>query len=387
MDIFTQVDLKTLSGAVQGPCVSLFMPAHRGGSEQDPIRWKNLLRRAEELLTARGMRATAVQELLRPATHLVDDVAFWKGQSDGLAFFLAPGLARRYRVPLPLAELVVVGERFHLKPLLPLLARDGRFYVLAISQNRVRLLQGSAHAVDEVDLKGVPANLAEALRFHDRDEPLRFHGRPTSSGGWGAIFSGQGVGIDDHKDDLLRYFQQIDRGLHELLREAKAPLVLASVEYLWPIYRQANTYPHLLDQGVGGNPDRLSAQELHGRAWAVVGPAFQKARDSAAAQYDQLSGTGRTANDLAEVVGAAVQGKVETLFVARDVERWGTFDAAAGSLVIHDRQQVGDEDLLNLAALHTLQHRGTVYAVDGREVPGHTPVAAIFWLPMARKEM
>ena len=40
------------------------------------------------------------------------------------------------------------------------------------------------------------------------------------------------MGVDERKDELLRYFQHIDRGLHALLREETAPLVLAGVEYL-----------------------------------------------------------------------------------------------------------------------------------------------------------
>jgi hypothetical protein len=39
------------------------------------------------------------------------------------------------------------SDRFHLKPLLPLLTGDGRFYILALSQNQVRLLQGTRYSV------------------------------------------------------------------------------------------------------------------------------------------------------------------------------------------------------------------------------------------------
>jgi hypothetical protein len=104
-----------------------------------------------------------------------------------------------------------------------------RFYVLALSQNSVRLFQGTRFTVSAVDLKGVPRNLAETLRTHDKDEVLTFHSRPTSGGSWGAIFEGHGVGTDDAKDDLRRYFQSIDRGLHEVLREEQAPLIVAAV--------------------------------------------------------------------------------------------------------------------------------------------------------------
>lgn len=385
MDTLTRNDLKTLLADRQGPCVSLFMPTHRGGAEQDPIRWRNLLAQAEERL-ATGLRRPESKKLLQPAWKRLEEPIFWKSQSDGLACFLSAAEMRCYRLPAAFAELVVVGDRFHVKPLLPLLISNGRFYMLAVSQNRVRLLQGTAHSAHEIDLKGVPTSLAQAMQFHDRDEPLMFHTRPAGgAGSWGAIFHGQGVGIDDHKDDLLRYFQQIDRGLHELLRDEHAPLVLAAVEYLWPIYHKANTYSHLLQRGVAGNPDHWSDQKLHDQAWAIVGPHFQKAQEEAAALYVRLAGTGRVARSLEELVRAAHQGQIEILFVAADKERWGTLDVREGTVRLDEGPKPGNEDLLNLAAINTLAHGGTVYVVPPRTVPGGGVTAGIFWLPLAKK--
>jgi hypothetical protein len=260
-----------------------------------------------------------------------------------------------------------------------LLSVNGWFYVLALSQNRVRLFQGTPYTIHEVALKNVPRSLAEALRFHDTDEPLLFHTHSAvaGKGRWPAIFHGHGVGIDDFKDDLLRYFQQIDRGLHELFREERTPLVLAAVEYLWPLYRQASTYPHLLEQGIAGNPDRLSAGELQQRASAIVQPYVSEGQKKAAALYTRLAGTGRTSNDLKEIVRAAQEGQLEVLLVTLGKECWGTFDAADGTVTVHEQAEPGDEDLLNLAALHTWLHGGTVYGVG--------PGAAVFWLPLAKR--
>jgi hypothetical protein len=131
------------------------------------------------------------------------------------------------------------------------------------------------------------------------------------------------------------------------------------VDYLLPIYREANTYPHLLEEGIEGNPDRLSGQELHDRAWALVGPRFDRKQKQAADQYRQLAGTGRTASELEQVVTAAHRGEVETLFVALGRHRWGRFDAEAGRVEEHEPPQPGDEDLLNCAAVHAQRHGGT----------------------------
>jgi hypothetical protein len=386
MDALTRQDIQALLLHEAGPCVSLLLPTHRGGAGEDVIRWKNLLQEAEGGLVARGTRAPEARELLRPAARLLDDRTFWKSSGDGLAFFLEPGFARFWRLSLRPRPQAVVGRRFHVKPLLALLQGDGRFYVLALSQKRVRLLEGTRDATREVDLAGVPHSLAEALRFHDKDEPLLFHTHPALGlGRWGAIFHGHGVGIDDAKDDLLNYFRQIDRGLHELLRGGHAPLVLASVEYLWPLYRQANTYPHLLEGGVRGHPDHLSPQALHDRAWALVAPDFCAAQRQAAL-YARLAGTGRTFSDPAEAAVAASRGRVQVLLLADGKECPGAFDPQAGTAALHEPAHLGDEDLLNVAAVYTLRHGGTVHVVPPRAVPSGGPVAGVYWLPGARRE-
>jgi len=386
MDLFTREDLKALLAEHPLPCVSLFMPAHRGGAEQDPIRWRKHLTEAEDRLVKAGSRAAGVKEFLTPARRLLEDAVFWKNQSDGLAAFLAPQFMRLFRLPMMFQDRVVVADRFSIIPLLPLINSNGRFYVLALSQHGVRLLQGTRDGISEVDLGGVPKNLAEALLAHEAKEPFSFFGRRTGegAGSWAGIFHGHGVGIDDPKDELLNFFQKIDRGLHPLLSEERAPLVLAAVEYLQPLYRQANTYAHLLERGVEGNPDRLTSKELHDRAWPLVKPRFEEAQQQAVAQYRQMAGTGLTSGDVGAVVTAAYEGRVETLFVALDRQVWGVFAPAVGRIVQHMQPLSGDVDLLELAVAHTLAHGGAVYAVAPKELPGGTDVAAIFCHPLPR---
>jgi hypothetical protein len=161
-------------------------------------------------------------------------------------------------------------------------------------------------------------------------------------------------------------------------------LVLAAVDYLQPIYHQANTYAHLLEGEIEGNPDRLSSKELHDRGWPLVRPVFEEAQQGAAAQYRQLAGTGHTSADLEAVVAAAYSGQVKTLFVALDRRVRGVFDPSAGRVERHERALCGDVDLLDLAAAHTLRHGRTVFAVESKQLPGGTDVAAIFCHPLPK---
>ena len=382
MDLLSKEELEEMTGKIEGPCASIFLPTHRAGAEtrQDPIRLKNLLGETRERLVARGLRTTEADEILEPAQGLLENTLFWGHQGDGLALFLSPGEFRTYRLPLSFEEIAVVADRYHLKPLLPLLAGDGRFYVLALSQNEVRLLGASRYSVDEVELREeVPRNLADALKFDDPEKQLQYH---TGAGGGGeggraAVFHGHGA-QDDSKDDILRYFRKIDRGLGDVFRGREAPLVVAGVDYLLPIYREANTYPGLVEEGPTGNPEELSAQELHERAWEIMGPRFSEARREAAERYAELAGTGRTSADPREVVPAAYYGRVDTLFVASGVRRWGAFDPGTGEVDLHDEPEAGDGDLLDFAAVQTVLNGGTAYVTDPEKVPGGADAACVF---------
>ncbi len=386
MDTLSKSELRALMEPQRGLCISLFLPTHRAGPEgqQDPVRLRKQIREVENLLLLSKGRATQTESLLKPLQALLEDQQFWLHPSDGLAIFRSSDVFRAYRIPYSLKEQVVVTNHFYLKPLLPFLTNDGRFYILALSQNTVRLLECTRYSVYELLLpETVPQSLAEDSVYDNPDNHVRYHssssGSSVGKGGRGAvIFYGQGVGIDDTKAHLLRYFQHIDRGLHELLHMETAPLVLAGVDYLLPIYREANTYPHLLEAGVTGNPDRRAAETLCEHAWTVVEPYFLKAQQEAAAQYRAYAGTKRATSTIKEVVPAAAAGRVESLFVAIDREQWGIFDPTIGLLHVHKEARFGDDDLLDIAATQTLLHGGVVYAVNQASMPETTSVAAVF---------
>jgi hypothetical protein len=384
MDILTRAELEQLMLKEQPLCVSIYLPTHRTGVEtqQDPIRLKNLLREAEQVLSAQGAGTRDVQKLLEPASRLLQNSDFWRHQSDGLAIFLSSNAILHYRLPLKFEELVIVVDHFHIKPLLPLFTGDGQFYILALSQNKVRLLNGTRDNVSEVDIGQVVGSLAEALPAADHQPSLQLHTSGSVGGMTGAgsaTFHGQGEVSEGARNDLLRYLRLVADGLTEFLQGDRVPLVLAGVEYLLQIYKEVNTYPHLIDTVITGNPDLLSADELHHSAWEIIKPLFQAANEEAVVQYQQLVGQAskRAANTLEKIVPAAYQGRVETLFVAVGVQHWGIFKSGTNEIELHDHMVSGDAPLADLAAVQTYLKGGTVYAVEPDKVPGGTSAAAV----------
>lgn len=150
------------------------------------------------------------------------------------------------------------------------------------------------------------------------------------------------------------------------------------VDYLLPLYRAANSYPYLLDQGIHGNPEQLSAREIHERAWKIVEPHFLKAQHQALARFNDLSESGQTAIDIEEIIPAAYHGRVETLFVRIGEQCWGNYDPQTNRVILHAEAEPGDEDLLQYACNHTILNGGSVYALEEQRMPGDGLLAAIF---------
>ncbi|MBN1310212.1 MAG: hypothetical protein JXB30_02255 [Anaerolineae bacterium] len=379
MDTFTKDDLRDLLKHHNATCLSIFMPTWID-AQTGSLQLKNLLREAEQALLARGLRTPDAKEFLEPIEDLLPDSSFWRVQSVGLAIFRSPDFFRSYRLHHDFAELVNIGERFSIKPLLPLLSGDGRFYILALSQKIVRLMKGTRQHITEVDLKNIPTSLNEALKEEVVEKQVQFRtgtGRLGSKGRGTAPAIGGGAEEED-KERILRYFRQVEKGLQDMLRNEHAPLVLAGVDYLHPLYQQVNTYPHLIEDGITGSPDTLKPADLHARAWANVQRVFLQEQQQAIANHQQMASSGRASADIKEIVPAAYYGRIETLLLDCSKTKWGQFNSETGSVMLHETPQNGDQDLVDLAAIHTLLNSGDVHALGADAMPGQATMAANF---------
>jgi hypothetical protein len=376
MELLQKEQLKKLIEPAPPPCISIYIPTSRAGVEakQGCIRLKNQLKRAEKELSAQGLRTPQIAELLEPAHKLTENNGFWRYQGDGLALFRSPDKFYYYRLPIPFEELLIIDDRFHVKPLMRVFAEDGRFYLLTLSKNDIHLYQCTRFGIREVELPAdTPRSFTKVLEMEGIERQIQVH-----TAGKESKFHGHGARDEDEKENLREFFRRVDRGVKEVLHDDRAPLVLAGVEYLFPLYREASAHPNLLAEGVPGNPEGRRPEELQAEAWKIVEPYLLKARREAAKRFEELAGSPRASTDIKEVIPAAYQGRVEDLFVAAGRQIWGRFNPETQEVTVNQEQKAGDRDLLNLAAIHTFLHGGSVYAVEPADVPGGGLAAAVF---------
>lgn len=383
MSFFPTHELMDLLDAT-GPVVSLYMPTHRAGREmrRDPIRLRNLLSEARNQLMGQAMQRSEVEALLRPAYDLIDQTGFWRYQSDGLALFAAKSFFRHYCAPTSFKPAVIVGPRTHVKPLLSLLSVDARFYILALSQNEIRLLEASRFGVQQVELDDVPENLSEAIEWDDAERGLQWHSGTGKRTGARRMAMFHGHGYDNgmaHKQHILSYFQQIAPEIDRILADSGAPLVLAGVDYVLALYRQTSRYDHITQDAITGNQEETNDRELHRLAWRIVEPIVTHEREQAIARYHALVGQNSPLATcrLNQVLSSAYDGRIQTLFIALNIYEWGVFDKQSRKIFGMKRETLESTDLLDLAAAFTLRHHGEIYVIEPDRFPDKSHLAAI----------
>lgn len=379
MDFISERAFEKLVSFRSDVCISIYLQMARKGADVqgNSLKLKNSLKDVTNTLEERGWRQPEIVDLLSPARRLVEDSMFWQHQQDGLAIFIAPDFFEVYRLPLQFEVLTLVSSRFHVKPLLPLMHDNGQFYILALSQNKVRLFQGTRNIIEEVEAEQLPKSKDEALAYDDPEERLQHHTTTSGSVGGPQVVHHGHSPIDEKRPRLRRFVKQVADGVMDHMGDNAAPLVLAAVDYLHPMFREAFGGPPLLEDGIEGNPDNMSETSLREQAWEIVEPEIAKPRKEAQARYESLAHGEQAMDDLQEIVPAAFQGRIDTLLVAAHARVWGQYEPDTNTVTVHEMAEAAGEDLLDFAAVQTLANGGTVYALAGDEVPGKDGVAAI----------
>jgi len=369
MEILDKESVQRLASVTQGPCVSLYMPTARTtpDARQGQIRMKNLARQAAQALSEHGLPSGTAEEVVAVLDRIVLQMPFWTEVADGLAVFIRPGESFSFRLPVSFPERVVVGDRFVLKPLLGILSGDESYLLLTLSQKGVRLYRGSRAGLAEIHVENMPGSLEEVLNYDGFE-------RRAQAGTLG----GHGTGDERPKEDIVTYFRRIVEVLSVAVKGAREPLILAGVEYLHPLYRSVSRYHNIFPDGLTGNAEKLSPDQLHAQAWPLVSPVFEKTKADAVARYLRDAGTGLTGKDPEEVYWASKGGRVETVFLPEGAEMWARVDPLNMTVTPPESPDPGGEDLLETIAVETFLKEGKVFVVPQEEMPNGGPVAAVY---------
>lgn len=383
----TTADLRALLAPHQPPCISLYEPTHRSypaSSQEDPVRYRNLLDRAQGALRER-YPSRLVRPVLEKLERFGTDTDFWIEAAPGLAVFGSADDLRVFKLPQPVPELLSVADRFQIKPLIRSLQRDGRYQLLALTLSDARLYEGTRDTLDPVDLPDAPLTIEAALG-PELTEPYE---KVTRSYGGGAgakapMHHGQGGRKDERPIDRERFFRAIDREILERASKlSRLPLVLAALPEHQTHFRELSHNPLLAAGGVELNPGALTPGELRDAAWRVIEPYFEERLNGLLETYGEARAHGRGAQRLEEVAAAVAQSRIATLMVEADRRIPGRLDASQGTIAYEaPPREVSTEasgsDVLDDLAEAVLSTGGEVMVLEAARMPSTTGAAAVF---------
>jgi hypothetical protein len=295
--------------------------------------------------------------------YLYDDDEFWRYQARSLAAFAGPERLITFRLPNRLLSQVEVSDRFHLRPLLRTLTFPHVAFVLALAQGSVRVVEVTSD-LDPAPIKvdDLPADVASAAgksSISDRAPVRRLQG------------------AEGQKVRMGQFARQVDRALRPLLNGLEVPLILAAADPIDSIYRSVNSYPHLLEQGISGNPETTSDAELAASTRAILDDLYAAQLRELHELYGHRASEGRALSDIAEVARAATFGAVETLLVDIDAAVPGTVDDHSGAVTFASAAAGDVHDVTDEIARRAWLTGARVLAVRSSDIPGQGAVAAI----------
>lgn len=389
-DPITTADLRRLAEVDADPAITIEMPTYQAGKEvrQNAVRFGNLLERAEEECRRRGMSAAEIKARFAELRRWEGDDNWWQHQGPGLTVLVSEDVTERYRLPVEVPEIVTAGPHFYLRSLVEAVQGNMWFYLLAVSQNQVRLFEGTERSMRRLEPDELPSDLRSALNIDEWVESLQWHtSQPVGVAG-DAVYHGQGgSGAENKKrDELKLYFQKIDDALQQYFHNERVPLVFAGVDYLFPIFREACHYNGLLDQPITGSPDDATAEQLLERAKPIIAGEQQRSHQQIIERYHNAVSEDKASTDVRAIIQAAQSGLVDQLLLAREASQWGVPSEGNELFTPAEPSTENAREWINEAVVETVRTGGEVRSIPVELIPGEAAVAAVLRAPAASQK-
>ncbi|MCI0755888.1 baeRF3 domain-containing protein [Teichococcus vastitatis] len=323
---------------------------------------RNAVDEVGQRLEANGVDPHLCETIISATRQHISGLDLSAHRDPCLAIFADESETRLVSLPETLPYDLALGHHFNVKPLLPLLDRNRRFWLLALSAGRARLFSVTPFEITEVDL-------ALAHRVVDTTAP----GEPAADQG-GSADETQAM---EAPDSLLESLSDLVRTVEDRIGGDTAPVLLAAEPRIGGHFRKTVHLPGLLEEGLVLNPHAFSLRDLQQKALEAVRPQVRSQVNDVLEQIQARLGdaASNVAVRLEEILAAADEGRVDAVIVASDEALWGRYEPGS-PITAHGHRVSGDEDLLNRAAVATMRNGGRSFSLPKTQIPRNSLAAA-----------
>ena len=380
MENISKQAIEKLSKERSANSISIYLPTFREDPEskenRNHINLKNKIKDASRELEDQGYQKKEIDNYLKPLHDLVEDAGFLRNLWNGMAIFLNERIFVYYTLPLNFDHIMYMGNDFYLLPLLRPVRENKSFYILSLNLHGVKLYKADRFTIEKKEAEAfVPEKIEQINGFNDYKDKV-YHHRTAVVGGGQTFYHGHAKGEEEKKEEVIRFLRYVDEGLQAILHDKTEPLVVASVDYIFSLFRDITDYKHLVPNNISESPKDETPKSLLKKAWQVIQHQLDAEREKMVQKYHESSNKSYMIEDILPNI---LYNRVDSLFVNKKESIWGTVHNDSFEVMRHTEKQPGDEDLLNFAAIKAYLNKGNVYLMEPEQMPDQNkPLNALY---------
>ncbi|MFD2552406.1 hypothetical protein ACFSQP_11315 [Bizionia sediminis] len=277
-------------------CISIIMNTHRTkpGYLKDALALKNLIKEAENrLLAATSKQQTDV--LVNKLEALADKIEH-DHNLDSLMLFVNEDVSECIKLPLPVTDRVVLDTTFATRDLVRAMHTESNYYVLVLSQDKVRFIEALNDKVVQ--------EFAGVFPMENTQFPTRNNTEPVVS--------------SRQRQLIAEFFNQVDKEVNKIRQQNPLPVLICTVEENYSEYLKIADEKHSIIDTF------LSRNRITEKDHAIVADAYEVIktynRNNTIARKEALQkaiSDGRFLNDISDIWKALNKGRVQTLFIEK----------------------------------------------------------------------
>lgn len=281
-------------------CVTIIMNTHRTApdSQKDSIQLKNLIKEAIEKLNSINDKKL-VEKVTEHLNNLVCDIDF-DNNLDAIALFVnaEERIEETVQLPLSVVDRVIVDDTFATRDLLRAENQVSDYYILALSQQKVRLLHASNDQIVSEYKSPFPIKNTEFYTtsgIENSNAPLQ-------------------------TNLLAEFFNRVDKEVNKIRKENDFPVLIATEEgNFYEYLKIADEKDSIYELFLNGNRLEEKDHELAKNSWPIVQENLIKDMKKHKNTINEAVGHGKFLSDASEIWRNLEEGRVKTLFVEENL--------------------------------------------------------------------
>jgi hypothetical protein len=292
--------LKQLKNISSENCITIIMNSHRTKPAylKDELTLKNLIKEAENRLLASTTKqnATALADKLKTLAKEIDH----SHNLDSLMLFVNRDIATFARLPIQVTDRVVIDNTFATRDLIRAMHMEANYYVLVLSQDKVRLIEAFNDKV--VKEFGSPFPM-ENTQFDNinRMEPV----------------------VSSRQRNLIaEFFNRVDKEVNSIRNQNPLPVLICTVEENYPEYLKiADQKESIFDTFLNSNRISDKDHAIVSESWKIIKARNKKRNAERKSELLKAVTHNKFLSDTNEIWKALNEGRIQTLFVEKGLYR------------------------------------------------------------------